>query len=112
MSRSRKKNPFAAICGGSSHYDKQLAARGVRRRQNQFLRTHRDPDAFIIPHRLECSHNEVYSWNRDGHQVYQGLDAGDWNAYQRVAQGLDRDCFSLRHYGTWPPVWYEHMMRK
>jgi hypothetical protein len=71
MSRSYRK-PYAAVTGtGSAKEDKVRAARGVRRLQNYYLRRilqHDLVDQFLIPHRLECSWNEVYSWTRDGKQ--------------------------------------------
>jgi hypothetical protein len=105
MSRSFKKRPFQAICGGgSAKHDKQLAARGMRRRQNQALRTADDFEDFLIPHRYECAFNETYCWGRDGSQMYQGLDAGrTWHYY-----GPDGCLWD----GQWPPKWYQKMMRK
>lgn len=71
MSRSYRK-PYAAITGtASAKEDKIRAARGVRRAQNYYLRRilqHDLLDQLLIPHRLECSWNEVYSWTRDGNQ--------------------------------------------
>ena len=71
MSRSYRK-PYAAITGtASAKEDKIRAARGVRRVQNDYLRKILQQDLFdqlLIPHRLECSWNEVYSWARDGRQ--------------------------------------------
>lgn len=73
MSRSFKHQPFMAICGGgSAQYDKTLAARGVRRAQRQAIHNtlHIGEYDVVIPHRLECAFNEVYSWGRDGNQMY------------------------------------------
>jgi hypothetical protein len=71
MSRSYRK-PYAAITGtGSAKEDKVRAARGIRRVQNHYLRKilkHDLLDRILIPHRLECSWNEVYSGTRDGKQ--------------------------------------------
>ena len=66
MSRSYRK-PYTAITGvRSARYDKTLAARGVRRQQNAWLRTFDDFDSALVPHRLECASNNTWSWSRDG----------------------------------------------
>ncbi len=68
MSRSYRK-PYAAVTGTkSAHNDKKIAARGLRRRQNQWLHTLQDIDGGLIPHRLECAYNNTYNWGRDGRQ--------------------------------------------
>ena len=68
MSRSYRK-PYAAITGTKSvHEDKKTAARGLRRRQNQWLSTLEDIDWALAPHRFECAYNNTYSWGRDGRQ--------------------------------------------
>lgn len=68
MSRSYRK-PYAAIAGpASAHTDKKMAARGLRRRLNQWLHTLDDHEAALTPHRLECSHNNTWTWARDGCQ--------------------------------------------
>jgi hypothetical protein len=71
MSRSYRR-PYAAVTGTiSAKDDKTRAARGVRHVQKCYLWKilHGDLlDQFLIPHRLECSWNEVYSWTRDGKQ--------------------------------------------
>ena len=66
MSRSYRK-PYTAITGvRSAHQDKKIAARGMRRRQNAWLRTLKDFDSALVPHRRECSSNNTWSWSRDG----------------------------------------------
>ena len=69
MSRSYRK-PYAAVTGTiSAKDDKTRAARGVRHSQNYYLRKILQDnliDEILIPHRLECSSNEVYNWTRDG----------------------------------------------
>ncbi len=73
MSRSFKYQPFMAICGrGSAQQDKTRAAQGVRRAHRQVLHKAHCTGDFdvLLPHRLECSFNEVYIWGRDGHQMY------------------------------------------
>ena len=74
MSRSYRK-PYAAVTGTvSAKDDKIRAARGVRRVHKRYLRKVLQGDLldqFLIPHRLECSWNEVYTWTRDGKQRLQ-----------------------------------------
>jgi len=54
MSRSYR-SPFAAVTGArSAADDKCRAARGVRRKQNQWLRKTTDFDDAVVPHRFEC----------------------------------------------------------
>lgn len=72
MSKSYRR-PYSPVTGvRSAHEDKTVAARAVRRTQDHTLRNafaHGvDWDEVLIPHRLECPHNEVYGWSRDGHQ--------------------------------------------
>jgi len=72
MSRSYRR-PFAAIysraCGKS---DKQLAHRGVRRKQNLAIEICLNYDTLLVPHRLECHWNDTYNWARDDSQGYIG----------------------------------------
>jgi hypothetical protein len=116
MSRSFKKQPFMAICGGgSAQYDKTLAARGVRRAHRQTIHNalHIGDYEVVLPHRLQCCHNNTYSWGRDGKQRWCGLDARDWYDY---VEANDPDSWMYEwmheHYGTWPPKHYVEMMRK
>ncbi len=68
MSRSYRK-PYTAITGvRSAHDDKKTSTRGMRRKQNAWLHTLKDFDQAIVPHRLECTFNNIYSWGRDGRQ--------------------------------------------
>ena len=70
MSRSYRR-PFAAITGlASAKSDKQLAHRGVRRKQNYALKTCADYENLILPHFLECPWNNNWCWGRDGKQTY------------------------------------------
>jgi hypothetical protein len=87
MGKSYRK-PYSAVTGvRSAHHDKTVAARGLRRGQNHALRTFKfeDWDEFIMPHRLECSWNNTYSWSRDGKQTlqfpYTPPLEGIWNGY-------------------------------
>lgn len=71
MSRSYRK-PYSAICGGgSASWDKFFAHRGERNAHKLAIKMCLDWDEFLIPHKYECSHNEVYGWARDGNQSYQ-----------------------------------------
>ena len=118
MSRSFKHQPFAAICGGNSaQHDKTLAARGIRRRHRQVLHIalHTGEYEVVLPHRLQCSHNEVYSWGRDGNQTWQGLDHRDWFRYLEATNSGHNHWLRNWYeesYSTWPPQWYKEMMRK
>jgi hypothetical protein len=109
MSRSYRK-PYSAITGTSSAADdKRVARRGVRRRQNQYLRESflsDDWDDFIMPHKYECSFNETYSWHRDGKQTLQSPPGyptswvflfGEESADERYQQSCD---------------WYQRLHRK
>jgi len=79
MSRSYRA-PFAAVTAArSAADDKRLAARGVRRKQNQWLRMTADFDEAIVPHGLECPWKEVYCWGRDGNQRLQVPDDRGWS---------------------------------
>jgi hypothetical protein len=72
MSRSTRR-PYAAITGTSSaKSDKRFANRGVRRAHNRNLKCCTDLENLLLPHRLECSWNEVWIWGRDGKQIYRG----------------------------------------
>lgn len=92
MSRSYRK-PYAAITGTTSaKRDKIQANRGVRRRQNFYLKcSFRDDswDDFLIPHRYECSWNDVWVWGRDGKQHWiepvsrYRPGEEEWDSYMR-----------------------------
>jgi hypothetical protein len=118
MSRSYKKNPFTAICGGdSAKYDKQLAHRGVRRAQNQATRRMAYDEDLLMPHRYECTWNETYNWGRDGKQCWQAPDARDWERHVWAVRGWYLFKFQLREpycsqYLPWPPTEFVKMMRK
>jgi hypothetical protein len=72
MSRSYRR-PYAAITGlASAKSDKQLAHRGVRRKQNLALKICADYESLLLPHRLECHWNDTYNWGRDGAQCFLG----------------------------------------
>ena len=94
MSRSYRK-PYCAITGwGSAKQDKRRAARAVRRTQEQWLNTLRDPDAALAPHPLECPGNDVWSWDREGKPRRQVPSREE----EAEASG--------------PPVWYRRLQRK
>ena len=70
MARSYRK-PFYYICGSQTvKHDRTLAARGVRRSQNNWTRAVLnggvDFEETPIPHRYECAWNNRYSWGCDG----------------------------------------------
>jgi hypothetical protein len=92
MSRSYRR-PFAAITGlASAKSDKQMAHRGVRRKQNLELKTCGDLDNLLLPHLLECHWNNTYCWGRDGAQC---------------------DCSYLRHSDDeWDQKHYRKLLRK
>jgi len=111
MSNSYRK-PYAAVCGtGSAASDKEAAARGVRRKQNAWLHNHWDDEDLLLPHKLECPHNNNYDWGRDGSQYYQGRDANDRTRYQEAVQGLGIWA-NDEAYTVWPPRWYQRIIRK
>jgi hypothetical protein len=78
MSRSERKSPFFGVCCGSDTDDRRIARRMVRRTQDRYLQGVSDYDAFLIPHYLECSHSEKYSWSTDGGPIYWGR-GGRWH---------------------------------
>jgi hypothetical protein len=83
MSRSYRR-PFAAITGlASAKSDKQLAHRGVRRKQNLALKTCADYENFLAPHRLECPWNNTWCWGRDGAQCYHSCPPDSEDEYYR-----------------------------
>jgi hypothetical protein len=92
MSRSYRR-PYAAITGlASAKSDKQMAHRGVRRKQDQALKTCADFEGFLLPHVLECHWNNNYIWGRDGAQC---------------------DCSYLRHSEEeWDQEHYRKLQRK
>ena len=83
MSRSYRR-PYSAITGlSSAKWDKQMAHRGVRRKQNLALKTCTDYEDFFTPHRLECHWNDTYNWGRDGAQTYLGSMRNAHDDYSR-----------------------------
>lgn len=111
MSRSYKR-PFMSLTRAGARIDKQMAARGMRRKQNMWLHSNwADVDMGLIPHRLECGHNEVYDWGRDGNQMYMGLTNKDWQRYREAVQGIGLWAGDPE-YTIWPPLWYRQMVRK
>lgn len=122
-----------SVCGNSSAKDdKKHAHRGERNKQNLTIRLelkNGDFENFLLPHKRECSWNEVYSWGRDGNQVYWELDKKDWDRYleatrpltkeDKIAEleaALDGRRYSAHlwgeDYACWPPMWYKKMLRK
>ena len=86
MSRSYRK-PYTAITGTrSAHADKKFAARGLRRGQNQWLRTLGDLEGGLMPHRLECARNNTYDWGRDGRQYLVFPDCRSTNRFDLMSR--------------------------
>lgn len=112
MGKSYRK-PYGTYCSikSSARHDKQLAARGLRRRQNAWLHEHWDDEDGLIPHRYECAHNEVYDWTRDGTQFLFQLTGRDWNRHLEAVTGTGL-WGGDRNYMVWPPVWYQDIVRK
>jgi len=116
MSRSYKKQPFAAItCCESAKRDKQIAHRSERRAQKKALRIALLNEAledYLPLHIYECPNNDVWGWGRDGNQLYQGLDARDFYNYV-CAHNAPSSCrYGDERWTCWPPLWYVEMMRK
>ena len=113
MGRSYRR-PYSAITGThSAKKDKREAARGVRHKLNQLLRTTVDLESLLLPHKRECHHNNVYDWSRDGRQRYQRLGCS-WSEYCRLEQGLFQYPSEVRwaEDQQWPPKWYVRLKRK
>ena len=89
MSRSYRRSFAAIYSRASGKSDKQLAHRGVRRKQNNAIRTCLDYDTFLVPHRLECHWNDPYNWECDDSLGYVGYyrnspEADNRKFYQRT----------------------------
>ena len=83
MSRSTRR-PFAAITGlSSAKWDKQMAHRGARRKQNLALKICTDYDNLLLPHFLECPWNNTYCWGRDGSEGYHSCPPESESEYYR-----------------------------
>jgi|GEM_PF-3120786 hypothetical protein len=114
MARSYRK-PYAACTGMcSASIDKQIAARGVRRNQNQYLKTNWEDEDFLLPHRFECHHNDVWGWSRDGQQCLQVPNARDWSRFCLEINGLHPYDQSpgWQPDTVWPPACYTKLTRK
>jgi hypothetical protein len=91
MSRSTRR-PYAAITGtASAKDDKRAAHRNARHKQNRAIEACTDLENLLLPHPLECAHNNTYSWVRDGAQHYVSIhcEAGDDSA-RRYVEKLTR----------------------
>jgi hypothetical protein len=113
------RRPFQAICGkGSAKKDKQAAARGVRRKQNEWLRNNwQEEEMGLVPHRYECHMNDVWGWSRDGKQMLSVPTARHWFEYCRIEQGLwhypGEQSWAERYgFDQWPPRWAAEVTRK
>jgi hypothetical protein len=79
MSRSTRR-PYAAVTGtASAKDDKRVAHRNARHKQKRAIEACTDLENLLLPHPLECAHNNPYSWVRDGAQHYVSArwEAGD-----------------------------------
>lgn len=88
MSKSYRK-PWGTACSikSSAHDDKTIAARSVRRAQEQSLReaVHDDDwDGWLLPNRYECTHNNVWGWGRDGKKRPLGTNNQYNNPYAYI----------------------------
>lgn len=93
----------------SAHDDKTVAARCVRRAQEQSLREairDDDWDGWLIPDRYEASFNDVWGWGRDGKQrlLHLGSQYNNPYAYVRSPTWMDHDVIMKR--------WFERMQHK
>jgi hypothetical protein len=107
--------PYAAITGvQSASRDKQQASRSVRRRINQWLHIQcaKGGEFELVPHRLECQHNDVWCWDRDGKQRLQLPNARDWSCHCLEVNGLRPFEDGRWRDEEWPPRWYERVRRK
>lgn len=123
MSRSFRR-PYSSCTGSctSAKEDKQRANRSIRHRIHTWIAKElKKEEGFdLIPHRFECASNDVYGWNRDGHQIYQGLSARDWSKYLRAVTGEGYGIsmwpagnrWYQKHCKLWPPLWYQRLLRK
>lgn len=115
MSRSFKKRPFQAICGGdSAKQDKVLAHRGVRRTHRKQLHKAFAEQEFdvLLKHRRECAWNNTYLWGRDGNQHWKGLTPDDRADFAKANFDPHSWLYGDPRYMCWPPQWYVDMMRK
>lgn len=117
MSKSYRK-PYGTFCSfkNSARKDKQTANRGVRRKQDSWLRGLEDFDAELVPHRYECCHNDVWGWNRDGNQYLMKPSIREWNDHLKYLSGEFDSEFNRRwaekYDSVWPPAWYVDLQRK
>ena len=115
MSRSFKHKPFMAVTGNySAHDDKTRASKGVRRTCKRILHVALKSGEVdvLLPHRLECTWNNTYSWGRDGHQTYQVPDDWDWQQHYLSTFDPTDVWFGDKRFIVWPPQSYVEMMRK
>lgn len=119
MSRSYRR-PYSAVTGApSAAWDKMTAARGMRRAQNKYVHNlsvgNLDWDEIPIPVRLECHHNNVWCWGRDGKQRLQRLNHNDLNPYYRTMyfSGTEQELFE-RHFDSLERQvrWIQDIQRK
>lgn len=106
------RRPYACIFGSndSAKEDKKLAARGARRLQNRSLKTCEDYEDFLIPHRREASHNDVWTWSRDGRKRLQKPPV-DLETYRAAQANYHSERLSRKWYAQ-EVLWYQRICRK
>lgn len=110
MSNSTRRPYSTHTINCGAKRDKRTANRSVRRRQNQWLATTLDFEEALLPHRYECSDNDVWGWSRDGKQHYNSLS----QAWAHYCEGCNLP-YSWRRSKkepVWPPDWYTKLLRK
>lgn len=115
MSRSYRK-PYSTVVGVvSEKEDKRRANRNVRKAQNNYLKINWEIDEFLIPHKYECRHNDVWGWAGDGPKRYSRL-ATAWERYCRLNQQLFTsnwdEAYLNKYNSVFPPLWYIRLTRK
>ena len=112
MSKSYRRPYGTCVNYRSCKWDKQQANRGLRRRINHWIHSDCQDEEFdLVPHPLECHHNDPWGWARDGRKRPQVPDARAWSNHMLCIQGLsgyDR----YESYKVWPPKWYVEETRK
>jgi hypothetical protein len=114
MSRSYRR-PYAAITGfrvpaGTSSKPRAACA-GVST-SGCTIQCAKGGEFELVPHRLECQHNDVWCWDCDGKQRLRFPDARDWSCHCLEVNGLHPFEDGRWRDEEWPPRWYERVRRK
>ncbi len=116
MSRSYRKPYGTSVRYRSSKWDKQQANRGVRRRINHWIKENLQDESFdLVPHRLECHHNDPWGWAHDGRKRLEVPTARDWSNHMKAITGIGlygMPDWYVRYHAEWPPRWYVEALRK